>query len=54
MEQALSAGELDRLADLLPRVAEELALFRGTLRRDGWVPAQAPEFALKGTNDDRP
>jgi PAS domain S-box-containing protein len=52
MEQAVKAGELDRISDLLSKAVEELQLFASTLRRDGWVPAEAPEFAWKGTSDD--
>jgi signal transduction histidine kinase/CheY-like chemotaxis protein/HPt (histidine-containing phosphotransfer) domain-containing protein len=53
MERAVDAGELVRLAGLLPKAADELLLFGSTLRRDGWIPAQAAELELKGTNDDR-
>jgi signal transduction histidine kinase/FixJ family two-component response regulator len=37
LEQAGTAGQLDRCGELLPRAAEEFAKFRGTLERGGWV-----------------
>jgi HPt (histidine-containing phosphotransfer) domain-containing protein len=47
MELAAVAGKLDRLGELLPRVAEEFERLKTTLERAGWVPA-----TTKGTTNE--
>jgi HPt (histidine-containing phosphotransfer) domain-containing protein len=37
LEQAGTAGQLDRCGDLLPRVINEFERFKSTLERTGWV-----------------
>jgi HPt (histidine-containing phosphotransfer) domain-containing protein len=52
IEQAVSAGDLDRCIELLPRAAEEFERFKTIVQQTGWLKLQTQPVVLRMTNDD--
>jgi len=52
MEQDVSAGQLDRCGELLPRAVAEFERFKSTLKSAGWDAPKRRSWFLRTTNDD--